>query len=159
MDVVNQINGIKPNNIEYGFVAAANEDWIEYHSYFDRKLLYVSTNTNGVNTASTDAEAENYFGFAKNVNCTSRRINKSNPELVKNDHQNFSGYLLYSLVITYEEEGSDHDKDVLARPYIKYTDANGLPRVAYSEYRGNSNTLGGCRTNYSAVLRSQAGGN
>ena len=58
-------------------------------------------------------------------------------------------------MITYEGENPDYGKDVLARPYIKYTDANGLERVAYSEYRGQSNTLGGCYTNYTAVLAMQ----
>ncbi len=71
--------------------------------------------------------------------------------MVRRDHQIFDKYLLYSLVITYEEEGSDQGKDVLARPYIRYTDANGLERVAYSEYTGASNVLGGCYTNYNTV--------
>ena len=153
MDVVNEINKIQPNNIEYGYVAATHEGWINYHCDgvkhgSDEKLKYVSTTANGINT-SEGATNENYFGFAKNVNCTSK-VTDSKNGVVRRDHQNFDKYLLYSLVITYEEEGSDMGKDVLARPYIRYKDANGLERVAYSEYTG-TNVLGGCYTNYNTV--------
>ncbi len=153
MDVVNQINAIKPNNIEYGYVAATNEGWIDYHSKdITRKLQYASTNTNGIDTSSDKAANENYFGFASNIDCTSRKTNGSST--LKEDHRNFDDYLLYTLVITYEnveDEESAKNTKVLARPYIKYLDANGLERVAYSEYRGNSNTLGGCYTSYNAI--------
>ena len=150
MDVVNQINGIKANNIEYGYVAATHEGWIGYHSSFpNKKLLYVSATANGVNT-SASADNENYFAFAKNINCTSRLTNTAG--IVDEDHRNYGDYLLYTLVITYDNcDDSSYDKNVLARPYIRYTDANGLERVAYSEYTGNSNVLGGCCTNYNAV--------
>ena len=155
MDVVNEINSIKENNIEYGYVAAnaTSDDWITYHNKAGRKLQYASKNTNGVNTESDDPDitsAKNYFAFATNINCTSRRINPNG--VVANDHRNYNGYLLYTLVITYEgEDASAFDKNVLARPYIKYTDANGLVRVAYSDYRGTSNTLGGCYTSYNVA--------
>lgn len=155
MDVVNQIKAIKSNNIEYGYVAATNKGWIDYHSKdtnANRKLQYASTNTNGIDTSSGDAKNENYFGFASNIDCTSRKTNGSGK--VNEDHRNFKGYLLYTLVITYEnveDEESAKNTKVLARPYIKYLDANGLERVAYSEYRGNSNTLGGCYTSYNAI--------
>ncbi len=150
MDVVNQINAIKPNNIEYGYVAATNEGWINYHSKdADRKLQYVSNTANGIDTSAT-AKDENYFGFASNINCTSRVSNGSGK--VKEDHRNFESYLLYTLVITYENVNDDaKNKNVLARPYIRYSDANGLERVAYSEYKGSSNTLGGCYTSYNAI--------
>lgn len=155
MDVVNQIKAIKSNNIEYGYVAATNKGWIDYHSKdanANRKLQYASTNTNGIDTSSDKAANENYFGFASNIDCTSRKTNGSGK--VEKDHRNFNGYLLYTLVITYEnveDEESAKNTKVLARPYIKYLDANGLERVAYSEYRGNSNTLGGCYTSYNAI--------
>ena len=152
MDVVNQIKAIKQNNIiEYGYVAATNKGWIDYHSKdADRKLQYVSETANGIDTSSDKAENKNYFGFASNIICTSRKTNGSGE--VKEDHRNFDGYLLYTLVITYENvDESAKDTNVLARPYIRYWDANGLERVAYSEYRGNSNTLGGCYTSYNAI--------
>lgn len=151
MDVVNQINAIKPNNIEYGYVAATNKGWIDYHSEdADRKLQYVSETANGIDTSSDKAENKNYFGFASNIICTSRKTNGSST--LKEDHRNFENYLLYTLVITYENvDESAKDTNVPARPYIRYSDANGLERVAYSEYRGNSNTLGGCYTSYNAI--------
>ena len=94
---------------------------------------------------------EDYFGFAHNVKCTSRIANSQNNE-VRVDHQNFGNYLLYSFVVTYEgDDAARKDTNVLARPYIHYTDANGLERVAYSEYTGASNVLGGCYTNYNRV--------
>ena len=157
-NVVNAINDIKPNNIEYGYVAATHEGWIEYHKEGNRKLLYVSdsdTPPNGIDTASDKAENDNYFGFANNINCTSKKSNTQG--IVKEDHRNFGDYLLYTLVITYENcEEADLAKNVLARPYIRYTDANNLERVAYSEYRGTS-VLGGCSTNYNAVKEHQGG--
>lgn len=149
MDVVDEINAIKPNNIEYGYVAATHEGWIDYHQEENHKLLYVSKTANGIDTSET-AEDENYFDFANNINCTSRQSCGSG--VVYEDHRNYGDYLLYTLVITYED-GQGHDKDVLARPYIRYTDANGLERVAYSEYRGASNVLGGCYTSYDAVAQ------
>ncbi len=156
-NVVNQINTIQPNNIEYGYVAATHKDWIDYHKKAlngDEKLQYVSTTANGIDTSSANATDENYFGFAKNVNCTSKQTNKNG--VVRLDHKNYGEYLIYSLVITYEEEGSDKGKNVLARPYIKYTDANGSERVAYSDYRGISNTIGGCYTSYKYVAEEMA---
>ena len=151
MDVVNKINAIKPNNIEYGYVAATNEGWIDYHKKNEgRKLQYVSNTANGIDTSSDNAENKNYFGFASNIICTSRKTNGSGK--VEKDHRNFDGYLLYTLVITYENvDESAKDKNVLARPYIRYSDANGLERVAYSEYKGSSNKLGGCYTSYNAI--------
>ena len=149
MDVVNEINAIQDNNIEYGYVAATSESWIEYHRGHE-KLQYVSETANGINTTATTEKDEDYFGFAHNVNCTSKVANSNG--VVALDHQNYDDYLLYSLVVTYEKEGSDKDKNVLARPYIRYTDANGLERVAYSEYRG-TNVLGGCYTNYNANVQ------
>uniref|UniRef100_UPI00386F3AE6 hypothetical protein n=1 Tax=Ruminococcus sp. TaxID=41978 RepID=UPI00386F3AE6 len=133
MDVVKQINAIQPNNIEYGYVAATHEGWIEYHSEgvaqgLDEKLKYVSDKANGINTTKTTEKGEDYFGFAHNVNCTSRQTNKNG--IVRLDHQNFGNYLLYSFVVTYEgEDAARKDTNVLARPYIHYTDANGLERV------------------------------
>ena len=150
MDVVNQINKIKPNNIEYGYVAATREDWINAHQQKGDKLQYVSATANGKNTSTYNEERpQDYFGFAKNVICTSNKTNIGG--VVKEDHRNFKDYLLYTLVITYND-GTGYDKNVLARPYIRYTDANNLERVAYSEYRGESNTIGGCYTSYNAIV-------
>lgn len=149
-DIVDQINAIKPNNIEYGFIAATNAGWIGYHQAKEHKLQYVSKTANGIDTSDT-ATDDNYFDFAKNINCTSKIANTGG--LVKEDHRNYRGYLLYTLVITYENATEDdYTQNVLARPYIHYTDANGLERVAYSEYQGSANTLGGCYISYNALV-------
>ena len=155
--VVNEINQLKKggNNIEYGYVTASdtNEDWIKYHDHYQRKLQYVSESANGIDTCSQDAPNETYFGFAKNVNCTSKESNKNNG-IVALDHRSYGNYLLYTLVITYEgATAADKAKNILARPYIHYNDANGLERVAYSDYNGKSNKLGGCYTNYDSVVK------
>ena len=147
MDVVDQINAIQPDNIEYGYVAATDEGWINYHDGYE-KLQYVSKTANGINTLDPE-EDKDFFGFAHNINCTSKQTNKNG--VVRFDHQNYDKYLIYSLVINYEDQGDEKGKDVLARPYIHYTDANGLERVAYSDYTGVSNVLGGCYTNYNTV--------
>ena len=148
-DVVNEIKALQDgdNNIEYGYVAATRADWIDYHDHFKDKLQYVSKTANGKDTTDSKKPGD-YFGFASNVVCTSQIINESNGVVIE-DHRNFDKYLLYTLVITYKN-GEGYDRNVLARPYIRYTDANGLDRVAYSEYRGRSNTLGGCYTSYNA---------
>ena len=153
--VVSEINALKSggNNIEYGYVTASatNEDWINYHDKLQNKLLYVDNGANGIDTCSEKSRDESYFGFAKNVNCTSQESN-SNSKFVKEDHRSYDGYLLYTLVVTYEgATADDKAKNILARPYIHYKDANGLERVAYSEYNGVSNKLGGCYTNYKSV--------
>ena len=155
MNVVNQINAIKPNNIEYGYVATKydgnSKSWIDYHDGHE-KLQYVSDKANGINTTKTAEKNEDYFGFAHNVDCTSRYTNKNG--LVELDHQNFGDYLLYSFVVTYEgEDAAGKDTKVLARSYIHYEDANGLDRVAYSDYSGNANKLGGCLISYNEITQ------
>ncbi len=153
--VVKEINKIKSNNIEYGYVAATNEGWINYHldgvqHGSDEKLQYVSTTANGINTTDTTEKDEDYFGFAHNVDCTSGVANCTQ-NVVPLDHKNYGDYLLYSFVVTYEdEEEAGYDTKVLVRPYIHYEDANGLDRVAYSDYRG-TNVLGGCYISYNEI--------
>lgn len=154
--VVNEINALDDKtDIEYGFVTTTdkNEAWINYHEGSGRKLQYVSKTANGINTLDPEGN-DTYFDFAKNINCTSKQ--SSSAGVVKWDHCNFDNYLLYTLVVTYEEEGADKGKNVLARPYIHYTDANGLERVAYSDYNGNSKKLGGCYTNYELLTEQEA---
>lgn len=158
IDVVKKINALQPdnpNNIEYGYVAAkydgTSKSWIDYHDGHE-KLQYVSDGANGINTTNTTEKDEDYFGFAHNVKCTSSVANRVNNE-VRRDHQNYDEYLLYSFVVTYEgADATGKDIDVLARPYIHYTDANGSERVAYSEYLGNANKIGGCCISYNDIV-------
>ena len=154
--VVNEINALDDKtDIEYGFVTTTdtNQGWIDYHDHFGRKLQYVSKTANGINTLDPEGN-DTYFDFARNINCTSKQ--SSSAGVVNWDHCNYNDYLLYTLVVTYEEEGADKGKYVLARPYIHYKDANGLERVAYSDYNGNSKKLGGCYTNYERLKEQEA---
>ena len=154
--VVDEINALdNDTDIEYGYVTATDNKlgWIKYHNANSHKLQYVSDSANGIDTSSSEAPDDTYFGFATNVNCTSQESNKSNSnsKYVARDHRRYGDYLLYTLVVTYEEPDANKDLKVLARPYIHYTNANGLERVAYSDYNGNSHILGGCYFSYNDV--------
>ena len=156
--VVDEINALdNDTDIEYGYVTATDNKlgWINYHNANSHKLQYVSDSANGIDTSSSEAPDDTYFGFATNVNCTSQESNKSNSnsKYVARDHRRYGEYLLYTLVVTYEEPDANKDLKVLARPYIHYTDANGLERVAYSDYNGNSHILGGCYISYNEANR------
>lgn len=64
------------------------------------------------------------------------------------DHFNSKAktYRIYSLVVTYDSKGNKTDEqiaqakqqDLLARSYIRYTDANGLLRTYYNDYTGTN---------------------
>lgn len=142
-------------NVEYGYVVAKKtpgsntEKWIDYHSSAGHKLLYKGTEeVNGINTTKTTTVKDNYFNFVTNVDCTS---SLTNPAKTIRDHKTFTAYRLYSMVITYENaDDSAKSIPVIARPYIKYTDANGYARVTYNDYGGTA-VLGGCSASYNTV--------
>ena len=81
---------------------------------------------------------------------------KTNPaSKITLDHFNASKYRIYSLVVTYDNLSPELIADaikqpVVARSYIRYTDANGLLRTYYNDYSGTS-TYKGCSTSYSKV--------
>ena len=61
-------------------------------------------------------------------------------------------YRLYTAVITYknlEDQALEqaHSQAMLARSYIRYTDANGLLRTHYNNYTG-TNTYHGCSSSF-----------
>lgn len=108
------------------------------------ELEYKGTNVNG-----KDTTARSSYGYVTNVNCTS---SKSYSGIVPLDHFNSDNYRIFSLVITYKKGGSSaQSQDVIARPYIRYTDVNGLFRTYYSDYTGNSKLYGGCSTSFNSV--------
>ncbi|MBQ3265271.1 MAG: hypothetical protein IJH07_05785 [Ruminococcus sp.] len=136
-------------NAEYGYVVAKNtpgsntEKWIEYHSGAGNKLLYKSATANGINTTKTTTVKDQYFNFVTNVDCT------ANANRI--DHKTFTDYRLYSMVITYQKsDESAKTIPVIARPYIRYTDANGFERVTYNDYGGTA-VCGGCSASYTMV--------
>lgn len=67
----------------------------------------------------------------------------------------FKQSYIYSLVVTYDNLSPELiaaaiKQPVVARSYIRYTDANGLLRTYYNDYSGTS-TYKGCSTSYSKV--------
>ena len=162
-DLLENIKDVhEDNKIEYGFVSAAEstvntvvssaEMGIEPAKY---TLQYKGKNVNGVDTLLDNATKEgrkcpNNFRYITNVDCTSKVGGYGTK--VKEDHRNFTNYRLATYVVTYndDESGANKTKNVAARAYLRYTDANGLLRTFYNDYNG-TNFYGGCSTSYNAV--------
>lgn len=114
-------------------------------------LEYKDTNVNDVDTTGT-------YSFVQNVNCTSQNGDFLKDSVVKEDHKKYKDYRIYSLVLTYIKKDGKTDADVasakaqnvIARPYLRYQDANGLYRTYYQDYKG-TNVYGGCSANYNAA--------
>ena len=147
---IDKLDGTKTRP-EYGYVLAkkstaekaAQLAGVSSDSY---ELEYNGKNVNGKDTTATTS-----YGYVTNVNCTS---NKSYSGIVPLDHFNSDNYRIFSLVITYKKGGSaSQSQDVIARPYIRYTDANGLFRTYYSNYTGSSKLYGGCSTSFNSVKK------
>ncbi len=161
--LLSKINAVHTDNkIEYGFVSAA-EDIVkavvnESDMNIDKDsytLQYKGKNVNGVDTLLDNATKEqrkcpNNFRYITNVDCTSQKGGYGTK--VKEDHRNFTNYRLATYVVTYndDESGANKGKNVAARAYLRYTDANGLLRTFYNDYNGN-NFYGGCSTSYNHV--------
>lgn len=147
---IDKLDGTKTRP-EYGYVLAkkstadkaAHLPGVSSDSY---ELEYNGTNVNGKDTTGKTS-----YGYVTNVNCTS---NKSYSGIVPLDHFNSDNYRIFSLVITYKNgDSASQSQDVIARPYIRYTDANGLFRTYYSNYTGSSKLYGGCSTSFNSVKR------
>ena len=87
------------------------------------------------------------FRYITNVDCTSKAGGYGGDSAVKLDHQNYSGYRLATYVVTYDGNPDDKSKNVAARAYLRYYDANGLLRTFYNDYGGTS-FYGGCSISY-----------
>lgn len=163
------------NKVEYGYVTAA-KDTIDAVVGDERmhinpstyKIQYKGKNVNGVDTlldtaSSDERKTPNNFRYVTNVDCTSKydsgngKVYGNNPR-VKIDHKNFSGYRLMTFVVNYTGENAESDKgkDVVARAYIRYYDANGLLRTFYNDY-GGTNVYGGCSTSFNTVKNAITG--
>lgn len=159
--LLSKINAVHTDNkIEYGFVTAAQDTVAKVvgdsRMHIDSAkytLQYKGKNVNGVDTLLDNATKEqrkcpNNFRYITNVDCTSQKGGYGTK--VKEDHRNFNNYRLATYVVTYDKSGENKGKNVAARAYLRYTDANGLLRTFYNDYSG-TNFYGGCSTNYTDV--------
>lgn len=154
-------------NIEYGHIIASETNWTKFKNNYDGKngyvydqLKYNSTNTNGEKTSSK-------YKYVSNTECTSsvgpNYVDDKNfdagykAETSILDHRNYKDYRIMSSVVTYDigqdnEDAARMKDNVIARPYLRYVDSNGLVRVFYSSYKGESAAGKGCMTSYSSTL-------
>ena len=135
-------------SLRYGYVIA-KETTAKDNLSNGETLEYKDSNVNGVDTTGK-------YSFVKNVDCTSK-VGGYNTSTTILDHKNYSKYRIYSLVISYNTSGktdaeieSAKKQNVVARPYLRYQDSNGLYRTYYQDYTG-TNVYGGCSTNYKAT--------
>lgn len=145
----------KKKSLSYGYVIAKESTVNKAKEQGKLKdgdcLEYKGTDVNGDNTTQK-------YSFVQNVNCTSQNGNFLKDSVVEKDHRNFTDYRIYSLVLTYIKKDGKTDADVasakaqnvIARPYLRYQDANGLYRTYYQDYKGTQ-LYGGCSTNYNAT--------
>lgn len=147
-DLLNKINALDSETTpSYGYVLAKTATANTYaKGKNDYELQYKDINVNGVNTTTS-------YEYVQNVDCTSMKTNPASK--ITLDHFNASKYRIFSLVVTYDHPNQEYvitaiKQPVVARSYIRYTDANGLLRTYYNDYSGTS-TYKGCSTSYSKV--------
>ena len=132
-------------NYEYGYVAAPRKYVDIYAAHYGRnttnyELRYSGEDVNGENTTGSIKDVDHDYDYVTNVDCTSK------PGRV--DHKSFSQYRLSTFVVTYEKgDAAYKDREVCARAYLRYYDANGLLRTFYNDY-GGTTTYGGCSVSY-----------
>ncbi len=147
-NLISELCELNDKSLEYGYVLARTDTAQKFAGgKSDYKLEYNGKNVNGVDTTST-------YKYIKNVNCTSK-VGGLNG-IVAADHFNNEAntYRIYSLVVTYEKNAPAKEIPVVARSYVRYTDANGLLRTYYNDYTGNSNVFGGCSTSFKTIYDS-----
>lgn len=145
---IDKLDGTKTRP-EYGYVLAKKSTAEKAAQLAGMSSDSYELEYNGTNVNGKDTTAKTSYGYVTNVNCTS---SKSYSGIVPLDHFNSDNYRIFSLAITYKKGGSSaQSQDVIARPYIRYTDANGLFRTYYSDYTGNSKLYGGCSTSFNSV--------
>lgn len=147
-DLLKKINALDSKTTpSYGYVLAKTATANTYaKGKKDYELQYKDSNVNGVNTKTS-------YNYVQNVDCTSKKTNPASK--ITLDHFNASNYRIFSLVVTYDHPNQEYvitaiKQPVVARSYIRYTDANGLLRTYYNDYSGTS-TYKGCSTSYSKV--------
>lgn len=143
-DVYKQINALSTKNAsgaEYGYVLAKTATAKKYAGDTkDYELQYKGANVNGKDTTTA-------YKYVQNSKCSG-----------VTDHfgDDNTAYRLYTTVVTYKGLEGDalsqaHSQQLLARSYIRYTDANGLLRTHYNNYTG-TNTYSGCSASFDLAL-------
>ena len=143
--VYQELNSLHTGNsggIEYGFVMAFTSVAQSRAQGEDYMLKYKHATLNGEDTTQS-------YNYVNNVPCrlAGRPVD---------DHYAGEQYRLYTAVITYNGLEGDaltnaQNTNFIGRAYLRYFDANGLERVHYNNYTGNSQTYGGVNTNYTEV--------
>ncbi len=143
--VYSTLNALHTGNtagIEYGFVMART-DYAQYMADGeDYMIKYKHASLNGEDT--TDS-----YSYVNNIAC---RVSTKPVD----DHFAGENYRLFTAVITYKNLEGDaltaaQNTNFIARAYLRYFDANGLERVHYNNYTGQSQTYGGVNTCYTEV--------
>ncbi len=126
---VQAIHTANASATEYGFVVAKTATSETYKANStdpdNYQLHYKSSNVNGVDTR-TD------YSYVANVKGSGVA-----------DHFNGKNYRLYTAVVTFKNKEGDalaeaQAQYLLARPYMRYYDANGLYRTYYNNYTGTA---------------------
>jgi hypothetical protein len=143
--VYQEMNNIHVNNnagVEYGFVIAFTNAAQASANGDDYMLKYKHTSLNGEDTSKT-------YSYVNNTPCrvAGRPVD---------DHYSGEQYRLYTAVITYkglegEQLVNAQNTAFIGRAYMRYFDANGLERVHYNNYTGDSQIYGGVNTSYAIV--------
>ena len=151
-NILSQLDSLSSSKPQYGYIMAKESTAKRYANGSNYQLQYKDKNVNGADTTKS-------YEYIKNINCTSAVGGYGN--VVPQDHFNNHSetYRIYSTVITYKNDGKHSDEEmeqakssnVVARSYIRYTDANGLLRTHYNDYTG-TNIYGGCSTNFNSVF-------
>lgn len=151
--LLKQIDALSDSKPEYGYVLAKTATAKKYaNGKSGYQIEYKDDNVNGVDTRTE-------YKYVQNINCASQ-VGGYGSGAPAYDHFNSKAktYRIYSLVVTYDSSGRTEEQieqakgqELLARSYIRYTDANGLLRTYYNDYTG-TNVFGGCSTSFNNVL-------
>ena len=145
-DVYKQVNALNAQNVnsaEYGYALAKTATAEKYCGNTENyEIEYKAENVNGVDTTTS-------YKYVSNVKCSG-----------VNDHFNSTKYRLYTAVVTFKNKEGDalieaQAQKLLARSYIRYTDANGLLRTHYNNYTSGSHAFGtysGCSASYAEAF-------
>ena len=140
---VNALNAQNANGAEYGYALAKTATAEKYCGNTENyEIEYKAENVNGVDTTTS-------YKYVSNVKCSGVK-----------DHFNSNKYRLYTAVVTFKNKEGDalieaQAQKLLARSYIRYTDANGLLRTHYNNYTSGSHTFGtysGCSASYAEAF-------